>query len=86
MEVPLLFESGYADKFDEVWLVIAPKSTLEKRVLFRDNMSKDEFEKRLSAQITDESKLSLAHYVIKNDGDLQDLKNQTALLCKKFKN
>ena len=86
VEVPLLFESGYADKFDEVWLVIAPKSTLEKRVLFRDNMSKDEFEKRLNAQIADESKLSLAHYVIKNDGDLQDLKNQTALLCKKFKN
>lgn len=86
VEVPLLFESGYADKFDEVWLVIAPKSVLEERVIARDNMTKDEFEKRLNAQITDESKLSLADYVIKNDGDLEDLKKQTALLCKRFKN
>jgi len=86
VEVPLLFESGYAAKFDEVWLVIAPKSTLEKRVLSRDNMSKDEFEKRLNAQIADESKLSLAHYVIKNDGTIEDLKKQTTLLLKRFKN
>ncbi|MBR2069920.1 MAG: dephospho-CoA kinase [Clostridia bacterium] len=86
VEVPLLFESGYTDRFDEVWLVVAPKSVLEERVIARDNMTKDEFKKRLSAQITDESKLNLAHYVIKNDGTIEDLKKQTTLLLKRFKN
>ena len=66
-ESALLFESGFYKHFDRSVLVTAPAELGMERVLQRDGMSKDEFNKRLSMQMEESRKQELADHIIAND-------------------
>jgi len=72
-ESALLFETGIYKDLNFNVLVIAPVNLKIERVMHRNSISKNEIEKRMQAQWTDEQKTPLANVVIKND-------NQTALI------
>lgn len=76
MDIPLLFEQGYAGWFDEVWLVFAPREIQLKRLMQRDNLSLEEAKLRLDAQWSLEDKKALASHVLENSGGLDQLKEQ----------
>lgn len=83
MDIPLLFEQDYADWFDKVWLVDVSKGTQLERLMARNNLSKEEAQQRIAAQLSLAEKRQRAEIVIDNNGALSDtLKQVQALLDK----
>ncbi len=68
VEVPLLFEVGWQEKFDKVVTVIANIDECIKRVVNRDGVSAQEVEKAINAQISLDEKAKLSDHVIDNSG------------------
>ncbi len=68
VEVPLLFELGIEDRFDVVIAVIADRKLCVKRLMDRDDVSREDAEDLLNYQLQDEDKARRAEFVIKNDG------------------
>ena len=66
-ESALIFETELYKKFTTIILVIAPLEQKIKSVMSRNLISKEEVDKRMQAQWTDEQKLPLANYVISNN-------------------
>lgn len=73
-DVPLLFEKKLEKKFDRIVSVVCKKETQIRRAMERTKLSEDEIRKRLANQIGLETKARLSHYVIRNDGTLEELK------------
>lgn len=75
-DAPLLFESN-ADEFcTDVVSVIAPLEKRIERIMARDNITKEEAEKRVSVQQSDDYYTDKSEYVIYNDKTLEDLKKK----------
>lgn len=66
-ETALLFEKKLETKFTKIVLVSADKSEREQRVIKRDKISKDNFEKIVNSQIPENEKILMADFVIIND-------------------
>lgn len=66
-ETALLFETGIYKTIDYSILVTAPTQLKIERVMKRNGSKKEEIEKRINAQWSDEQKTSLANFVIEND-------------------
>lgn len=75
-DIPLLFESGLAGRFDAVAVVVAPLELRLQRVLERSGWSRDDVLARDAAQMPQEEKARRATYVIDNGGPLQALEEQ----------
>ena len=80
MDIPLLFEQGYANWFDETWLVYVDYDIQLERFMKRDQLSKDLAESRLSAQWSLEEKQGLATHVLDNNGSRDQLVAQVVKL------
>ncbi|MGZ3755211.1 MAG: dephospho-CoA kinase [Mucilaginibacter sp.] len=66
-EAALLFESTSYKMCDKSIMVTAPLEMRIARVIKRDGISRTEIESRNSRQFTEEKKIELADYIIKND-------------------
>ncbi|MGH8164013.1 MAG: dephospho-CoA kinase [Rhodanobacteraceae bacterium] len=75
--VPLLFETGYAERVDRSIVVIAPDAARIERVVKRDRIDRAQALARMAAQIEPEIARSRATYVIENDGNLAHLRDRT---------
>lgn len=73
VQIPLLFETGMQNQFDDVWLVTADEQTRIQRVVIRDGLDVEQIKNRIKNQMDDEKKSQFVHTIIKNDGDLQQL-------------
>lgn len=82
--VPLLFEAGLADEYDEIWTVYAEDEVLKRRLQKRDNLNSEEIEKRLAAQLPQKEKALRATQVIDNSGTKEETERQVELLIKKL--
>jgi len=71
-EIPLLVETGAAEKFD---YIITVESDIENRLdrLFELGMDEDEAERRIAAQASQAQREAVADRVIINDGDRAEL-------------
>ena len=79
--VPLLIESGsWANLIDHLVVVDCPEETQIQRVMHRNNMTRSEVENILNAQTSRNARLAAANTVIKNQGDLEDLKSEVLKL------
>lgn len=67
-EAALLFESGSYKKLNYTILVTAPETLRIDRVMKRDGADEESVRGRMSKQLSDEEKISLADFVIINDG------------------
>lgn len=67
-DIPLLFESGLEDGFEEVMVVYVPRSVQRDRLMSRDGMNAAQAEARMEAQMDIERKRQLADIVIDNSG------------------
>lgn len=66
-ETALLFEKNLESKFTKIILVSADLKLREQRVIKRDNISKESFEKIVNSQIPENEKILMADFVIIND-------------------
>jgi len=75
-DVPLLFEAGFENYVDEVWVVWVPRDVQLLRVLKRDKLSLAEVEARIAAQGSLDRKRQLADVVIDNSGSKLETERQ----------
>jgi dephospho-CoA kinase len=71
VEVPLLFESGMERAYDATIAVIADEDTRAERAGARGHAS---VEQRAGRQLTQEEKAEKADYTVRNDGTLDELR------------
>ena len=75
LDVPIPVKQGFLDQADLVWVVSCSR---EKRIqrLMRRGLSREDAERRLTVQMTDEEYKAIANYVIDNNGSLEELYHQ----------
>ena len=83
-EAAILIESGAYKELDVLIVVLADKKTRIKRVINRDNVSKEDVEKRMDTQISDSERLKFANFSINNNKDQSNLKMQVGVLYKQL--
>ena len=79
-----LFESGWADSCDEVWVVTCPREAQIERLMETRGFSREDAEMRIDAQGPQSEKAERAAVVIENSGSLADLKAQVAAAWRDF--
>ena len=79
VDIPLLYETGQAGLYDGVMVVYVPKAIQTQRLMDRNQMTREEADKRISLQMDIEEKRSLADYVIDNSGTLEETQRQVEL-------
>jgi len=84
VEVPLLFELGMEEQFDLVVVVSADRKLRVKRLMERDNVSRDQAEELLNVQMPDQEKIERAGFVLPNDGSKEQLIKSVDRLYEKF--
>jgi dephospho-CoA kinase len=72
VDVPLLYESGLQAMFSEGMVVYVPREVQLDRLMKRDELTVEQAEKRLQAQMSIELKKEQADYVIDNQGTLEE--------------
>ena len=76
MDLPLLFELEYDNWFDQIWLVDVTEETQLSRLMARNDLSQEEAEKRISAQLSLQEKRKRADVLIDNNGSLEETRQQ----------
>lgn len=76
--VPLLVETGWHRRVDEVWVVDAPEEVQIARLRARDGLGEEEARVRIRAQASRAKRLRAATRVFPNDGDAAALREAVA--------
>jgi dephospho-CoA kinase len=82
--IPLLVETGGAQRFDRVLVVDCEPALQLARLQARDGITRVEAERILAAQATRDQRLAVADDVIRNDGDLAALRDQVEKLHRQY--
>tara|TARA_B110000014_G_scaffold260519_1_gene250424 strand:- start:1733 stop:2320 length:588 start_codon:yes stop_codon:yes gene_type:complete len=80
VDAALLFEANYNHFFDYIILITANKNLRLNRALNRKNMDLSQIKKRMALQLSDKEKIQYSDYIIKNNSDLNYLKNQFEII------
>ena len=75
-DIPLLVESGQAERFDAVLVVDVPVSTQVERMTSDRGWTREQAEARVAAQADRETRLRAATHVIDNTGTRADLRER----------
>ena len=67
LEAAVLFEAGWEDMGEEIWVLTVDRETAIERSMARDNAPRDVVERRLDSQLSNEVRTSRADVVITND-------------------
>jgi dephospho-CoA kinase len=84
--IPLLVETQGAARFDRVLVVDCDPSIQLARLQARDGATREQAERMLAAQATRQQRLAIADDVIRNDGDLENLRGQVEKLHGAYSN
>ncbi len=72
VEVPLLFETGFAQRFDYIMLITAPDEVRRKRLTAK--LTDSEFRRRRAQQMPEEEKVRRSDFVYDNTGSRKALR------------
>ena len=84
-EAPLFFETQIHLWLRPVVLVVCDEQTQRRRLEQRDNLTPEEIERHLQAQMSLDEKRKLADYVIENNGSLDELEQKVKTLVEVIK-
>lgn len=76
LEAAVLFEAGWEDIGDEIWVIVVDRETAIERSMARDGAPREAVENRLSSQLSNEERIARADVVLNNDGAPEDLLRQ----------
>ena len=77
VDAALVYESGADTHMDYVIVITSLIRYRTERVMLRNNITRDDFLKRVSLQWPDEDKENMADYVIQNNSDLNNLEKES---------
>jgi len=80
VDIPLLYETGYAFGLDKVAVTAAPDATIRERALARPGMTVEKLDAILARQLPQAEKLKLADYIVDTSGSPADTRNRVATL------
>ncbi len=86
IDIPLFFEKR--DDYpmvNQTLLIYAPRKLQVERIKKRDSLSMEEIEARLGAQMDIKEKVPMAHYILSNEGNLNDLTQEVERLIETIK-
>ena len=75
-DVPLLFEKNMQSHFDYIILITTTKGEQQKRIFQRDKSPPELITKILESQMEQKEKETKSNYIVKNDRDLESLKEE----------
>ena len=81
LESAILFESGFDSEVDRVVAVVAPGELRIERVMLRNGVTREEVERRMAAQMSDDELHARADHTIANIS-LDYLRSDVEQLCK----
>lgn len=76
LEAALLFEAGWEDLVDEVWVVTAGRETALRRAMERDGSDEAAVRRRIDAQLSERERVRRAHVVIENHAGEERLRQR----------
>jgi dephospho-CoA kinase len=77
LEAALLFDAGWDDLADEVWVTVVPPEIAAKRSAARSGLSEQEVMERIKTQMSNEERVRRAQVVISTEGGLEDTRRRT---------
>lgn len=83
-EIPLILDANNQDKVDKVIVVDCSTNQQVERAMKRDNLSMEQVNKITSSQISRESRLKKADFIINNSSSIESLKEQVTNLHNKL--
>lgn len=84
IEAPLLLETGLDHVVDEVWVVIAEREAVIRRIVARDRIPPEQAQAVIAAQMAQEEKARRAHRVIDNSGEFNRTREQVDYFYRKL--
>ena len=76
LEAAVLFEAGWQDIGDEIWVITVDRETAVHRSMQRDCAAREAVEQRLNSQLSNDERVSLADRVISNEAEEPTLLKQ----------
>jgi phosphopantetheine adenylyltransferase/dephospho-CoA kinase len=76
IEAAVMLEAGWQDMMDEVWVVVVPPEQALERLVVRNSLSAEEAQKRIDAQMSNESRIAYATLVLENTGTKGNLEEK----------
>ena len=76
LEAAVLFEAGWEDIGEEIWVLTVDRETAIERSMARDNAPRDAVERRLDSQLSNEVRTSQADIVVTNNSSVAAMLNQ----------
>ncbi|MFC1985112.1 dephospho-CoA kinase [Chloroflexota bacterium] len=74
LEAAALIEANWASLVDEVWVTVASEAMVLERIKKQRGLAEEETLARIRSQLSSEERIKHADVVIKNDGDLDEVK------------
>lgn len=84
VDIPLLYESGMENHYDQVMVVYIPPELQLERLMRRNGFSEMEAKRRIASQMCLDDKAKWADYVIRNDEGFDQLYQQLEALLKRL--
>ena len=75
-DIPLLYETGRERDFDRIVVAACEPATQLRRLMARDNLTRDEAERRIAAQMAIGDKIRRADHVVRTDGTFDETRRQ----------
>src|SRR5262249_12107468 len=84
VDAALMIESGGYKRFDKLIVVYCDRETQIQRLMTRNGISREEAERRISAQMQSEEKRRYADYEIDTSGTLEETRKRTVEVHRKL--
>ena len=81
IDAALMIESGGYKRFNKLIVVFCDPETQLKRVMARNNLTREAAEQRISAQMSQEEKKEFADYLIDTSNGFDDTRRRTEKVC-----
>lgn len=75
LEAAVLFEAGWEDLVDEVWVVVVEPNLAVQRLASRNGLDEAAARARIDSQLSNDERISRSNVVIKNNGTLEELES-----------
>ena len=76
LEAAVLFEAGWEDLCDEIWVVVVEPDLAVKRLAERNNLDEAAARARIASQLSNAERVAKADLVIENNNSLADLETR----------
>lgn len=86
VSIPLLFETNQQENFDKIIFISADEKLRLQRLIKRNNYSVEYAIKRIKSQASEEQKIKKSDFIVYNNSDLKNLKNQISDVLQKLTN